>query len=202
MTCRPTLVLACSLVSFVASADTSPPKPVTPAHRDTGTTFTSDGRLSPPADYREWIFLSSGLDMDYSDEAAGMDHSMFDNVFVDPASYRSFLQTGQWPEGTRFAKELRGAAEKGSINKHGKYQSGAPMALEVHIKDSGRFAGGWGFFVFGSVSDAPARQIPTTASCYSCHQQHGAVDTTFVQFYPTLLDIAAQKHTLSQGYRP
>ena len=29
--------------------------------------------------------------------------------------------------------------------------------------------------------------------CYSCHEQHGAVDTTFVQFYPTLIDAAKQK---------
>jgi len=193
MTYRSALLLACSLATFVASADT---------HRDTGATFTSDGRLNPPADYREWIFLTSGLDMDYREEAGGMDHSMFDNVFVDPASYRSFLQTGLWPEGTRFAKEPRGAAEKGSINKHGKYQVGAPMALEVHMKDSKRFSGGWGFFVFSSVSGEPARQIPTSAACYSCHQQHGAVDTTFVQFYPTLLDIATQKRTLSPGYHP
>jgi hypothetical protein len=42
--------------------------------------------------------------------------------------------------------------------------------------------------------------IPATASCYSCHEQHGAVDTTFVQFYPTLLPIAIEKHTLSPSY--
>ena len=30
--------------------------------------------------------------------------------------------------------------------------------------------------------------------------QHAAVDTTFVQFYPTLLPIARQKHTLSAEF--
>ena len=43
--------------------------------------------------------------------------------------------------------------------------------------------------------------IPQTADCYSCHAAHGAVDTTFVQFYPTLLPIAKSKGTLSAGYR-
>jgi hypothetical protein len=43
--------------------------------------------------------------------------------------------------------------------------------------------------------------IPTTADCYSCHAAHGAVDTTFVQFYPTLLPIAKSKGTLSAGYQ-
>jgi hypothetical protein len=42
--------------------------------------------------------------------------------------------------------------------------------------------------------------FPTSASCYSCHQQHGAVDTTFVQFYPTLLPIATKLGTLSPAY--
>jgi hypothetical protein len=42
--------------------------------------------------------------------------------------------------------------------------------------------------------------FPTEAACYSCHAQHAAVDTTFVQFYPTLLPIAKAKGTLSAGY--
>jgi hypothetical protein len=42
--------------------------------------------------------------------------------------------------------------------------------------------------------------IPTSADCYSCHAQHAAVDTTFVQFYPTLLPVATGKHTLSASY--
>ena len=43
--------------------------------------------------------------------------------------------------------------------------------------------------------------IPQSADCYSCHTDHAAVDTTFVQFYPTLLPIAIAKGTLSASYR-
>jgi len=32
-------------------------------------------------------------------------------------------------------------------------------------------------------------------NCYSCHSAHAAVDTTFVQFYPTLAPIAKAKGT-------
>jgi len=42
--------------------------------------------------------------------------------------------------------------------------------------------------------------IPKGASCYSCHAAHAAVDTTFVQFYPTLLPIAQKKGTLSEAF--
>ena len=43
--------------------------------------------------------------------------------------------------------------------------------------------------------------VPTTMECYSCHAEHAAVDTTFVQFYPTLLQIAQSKGTLSAAYQ-
>jgi hypothetical protein len=55
-----------------------------------------------------------------------------------------------------------------------------------------------GFFFFGG--EAPAQKIPTTAQCYACHQAHGAVDSTFVQFYPTLIGVARSRQTLSAGY--
>jgi hypothetical protein len=42
--------------------------------------------------------------------------------------------------------------------------------------------------------------IPTTAACYSCHASHAAMDTTFVQFYPTLLPIAKSKGTIAGAY--
>jgi hypothetical protein len=158
------------------------------------TTFAADDKLEFPADYREWIFLSSSLDMSYNKIQMSMGHSMFDNIFVDPASYREFVKTGTWPEKTELVMEMRGATGKGSINQQGKYQSGEPMGIEVHIKDSARFEGGWAFFTFGGTG--PGQQLPMTAECYSCHRQHGAVDTTFVQFYPTLLEIATRKHTV------
>ncbi len=161
------------------------------------TDFASDGRLKFPDGYREWIYLSSGLDMSYRERAGTEGHSMFDNVFADPAAYRYFAATGTWPEGTLLVMEVRGAAEKGSINQSGRFQSGDAMGVEVHVKDSSRFRGGWAFFAF--EGSQPATQIPTAAPCYSCHRDHGAVDTTFVQFYPTLLSIARLHGTAKAG---
>ena len=156
-----------------------------------------DGKLAYPADYRQWIFLASGLDMTYN-PAMPSDHHMFDNAFVDPASWRAFQETGTWPEKTMLVVELRGAQGKGSINEHGLFQDADVMGLEVHVKDKERFSSGWAFFGFGDKS--PARREPTGADCYSCHEAHGAVDTTFVQFYPTLLPLAITKGTLSPAY--
>jgi hypothetical protein len=72
------------------------------------------------------------------------------------------------------------------------------MGLEVHVKDKGRFEGGWAFF--DADNGVTGKLLPKEMDCYSCHAQHGAVDTTFVQFYPTLLKIAKKKNTLSAAY--
>jgi hypothetical protein len=160
--------------------------------------YTADGRMLLPAGYREWIFLSSGIDMSYGPGAGQPGHSMFDNVFVNPEAYKAFLETGTWPDKTVLVLEIRGAASKGSINQRGQFQSGELMGVEVHVKDEARFPGKWAFFGFDDAAEA--KQIPHSASCYSCHESHAAVDTTFVQFYPTLLQVARQKGTLSPAY--
>ena len=155
--------------------------------------YTSDGQLKFPANYREWVFLTSGLGMTYGTPGKADDNPNFDNVFVNRSAYRGFLATGHWPDKTIFVLEVRASQSKGSINNGGHFQAGT-VAREVHVRDDQRFSGQWGFFGFEHEAGA-AKQIPMTASCYSCHEQHGAVDTTFVQFYPTLLKVAKEKGT-------
>jgi hypothetical protein len=161
--------------------------------------YAANGDMLPITHYREWVYLSTGVDMNYNPKAMAMDHSMFDNVFVNPDAYRSFLATGTWPDKTVMVLEVREARDKGSINARGHFQGEGVMGMEVHVKDEARFPNKWAFFDF----DSPTKNgtlIPEKAPCYSCHQQHGAVDTTFVQFYPTLLPLAREKHTLSAEF--
>jgi hypothetical protein len=120
---------------------------------------------------------------------------MFDNTFVNPSSYRSFLATGTWPDKTTIVLEVRGADSPISINKRGHTQSAEIMGFELHVKDHGK----WAFYDYDG-NGPTAKLIPPPATCYTCHQDHAAVDTTFVQFYPTLLPIAKQKGTLSPAY--
>lgn len=159
--------------------------------------YNKAGDLLLPANYREWIFLSSGIDMVYGPRAA-MSHSMFDNVFVDPAAYRSFLEHGVWPDKTMLVLEIRGADSHASINRGGHSQGSDVLGVEVHLKDSSRFPQGWAFF--DGQANGTGKLLPQTAECYSCHSKHAAVDTTFVQFYPTLLPVATGKGTLSPAY--
>lgn len=160
--------------------------------------YTNDAQLRLPEHYREWIYLSSGFDMSYN-PAMPKDHHMFDNVFVNPEAFRAFMKTGAWPDKTIFILEDRRAESKGSINQAGNYQDTAVMSLAAHVKDEKRFAGKWAFFGFGTENTA--KMIPQSADCYSCHTSHGAVDSTFVQFYPTLLPVAKAKGTLASSYQ-
>lgn len=159
--------------------------------------YTADGELRLPENYRTWVYLSSGFDMSYN-PAMTMDQHMFDNVFASPEAYQAFLKTGTWPDKTMLVLEARRAESTGSINKAGQFQGTSVMGVEVHIKDESRFSGKWAFFAFSNSKTA--KMIPTSADCYSCHEQHGAVDSTFVQFYPVLLPIAVAKGTLSPSY--
>lgn len=163
-----------------------------------GPSYTADGQLKLPAGYREWVYLTSGLDMSYNPKAGAAAHSMFDNVFVNPTAYRAFLKTGTWPDKTVLVLENRGAERGSSINHRGQTQSSEVMGLEVHVKDESRLKGGWGFYGFDNVVSAKLMERP--AECYACHEAHAAVDTTFVQFYPTLRGVAKAKGTLRAAY--
>ena len=155
--------------------------------------YTSKGELVRPDNYREWIYLSSGLGMTYREPGAAGAAPHFDNVFVTPQAYKAFLATGAWPDKTMFALEVRKSASKASINKGGSFQD-EMVALEVEVKDESR-PGKWAYFNFGSGSD-PVKPLPAAAGCFACHSANAAVENTFVQFYPTLIPIAKAKGTL------
>lgn len=185
--------LAVALAGGLTAAAVSQAQTAAPA-----VSYTADGKLIPPKDYRSWVYLSSGMDMSYSDAPGAADHHMFDNVFVNREAYAAYQKTGTWPDKTIFVLEARMAEQRGSINKKGMFQGAGVMGREAHVKDVARFKSGWAFFPLNG--DTPGAALPQTSACNTCHEQHGAVDTTFVQFYPTLQDKAAQMKTYSAAY--
>jgi hypothetical protein len=166
-----------------------------------GPRFTGAGELIRPADFREWVFLTSGLGMTYNPPGSPNPSPNFTNVYVNPSSYRAFMQTGTWPDQTIFVLEVRASASEGSINKAGNYQTNL-VAIEAEVKDARRFAGKWAFFAFGRAAEMKDRveALPGTTNCYACHGDNGAVDNTFVQFYPTLLEVARRMGTLRPSF--
>jgi hypothetical protein len=131
MTAAVAVSALCLLSSAVSGEEQAPTVP----------TYTSDGGLKLPEHYREWVYLSTGFDMSYRPTMqAG--HHMFDNVFVNPESYRWFLKTGTWPDKTMLVLEERRARGRGSINRTGNYQDQEVMGLEVHLRMR-RYATDW-----------------------------------------------------------
>jgi Cytochrome P460 len=167
--------------------------------------YAADGQVRFPTDYRQWVFLSSGVGMTYGPIGAAnrTGPPMFDNVFVNPKSYREFLKTGHWPDKTMFVLEVRTSESHASINKDGHFQTDI-MGIETEVKDRSAKTGEWTFYGFGDVKNAAtavAKPIGREASCYTCHGKNTAVENTFVQFYPVLYDVAQKKGTLNAGFR-
>jgi hypothetical protein len=120
-------------------------------------------------EYREWVFVGKSLSLGYTENQHG---EMHHNVYIDPAAYRGYAETGKFPEGTVLVMEIPSAA-----------------AMEVSVKDSNRFEGGWGFFDFtdeAGTLKAAADPLPLSAGCLSCHREKAETDHVFTQFYPVL----------------
>ncbi len=157
--------------------------------------YDAEGNLIRPADYRDWEFLSAGYGMNYS-PAPGA-HELFTNVFVQRWAYQEFLKSGKWPEHSMFVIDERDAESKGSINKKGHFQTEL-MGLAVEVKDSTRNPDKWAYYSF-EPNAKTAEAMPKGNECWSCHEQHAAVEHTFVQFYPTLKPVAKNFHTYNEA---
>src|SRR5258707_665187 len=160
--------------------------------------FTADGKLLRPEGYRKWVYVSSGYGMSYSQSPDGM--QMFTNVFVTPAAYDYFVANGKWLDKTMFVLEVYGSTSRGSINKHGSYQTEF-SGLDVEVKDERRFADRWAYFNFDGATKAASADSPSKNDCWKCHEQNAAVEHSFVQLYPELLKIAWAQGTIKAGVR-
>ena len=178
------LVIAMAVVwSFAVAAQQ--PAPID------GPQYGNGNALVRPANYREWIFLGSGLGMTYDASAAG---TTFTNVFVNPAAYRGFMNTGRWPDKSVFVLEFRASATEAPPNTNGRFQTRL-VGIEAEVKDA-RFPDGWAFYNFRGADSAAPLAGQDVASCVECHTKNTAVERTFVQFYPTLLEVATKMGTV------
>ena len=171
-----------------------------------GPRYENGTDLVRPADYRSWPFIGAGLGMTYDGErgtqAATPDDPRFTHAFVNPTAYAHFMRTGRWPDGTVFMLEFRGSETEASINRVGRFATQLTF-LEAEVKDK-RFPDGWAFYTFGPGDRLAPVAKPLAgaevASCVECHSEHAAVERTFVQFYPHLLEVAREKGTLKPGH--
>ncbi len=156
--------------------------------------FAAGNQLIRPEGYREWVFVGSGLGMSYS-EGPYEKAPDFTNIYIQPEAFRQFAATGKFPDGTVLVMEVVSAGSKASINQRGQFEERC-LGVEAAVKDENRFPEKWAYFSFigadGKALDQ-ARPFPKQA-CWKCHNEHGAVDNVFVQFYPVLRDACKMSH--------
>lgn len=183
------LIIALAVVATVYAGN----KKADQLSKSSAPQYTADNQLIRPADYRQWVYVSSGLGMNYAPGVAANNTPSFTNVFVNPESYKAFMSTGKWPDKTVFALEIYSSASHGSINKQGRFQD-AFLALEAEVKDESKGADTWSYYGFG-VDGQTAKPLPRSA-CWQCHENNAAVEHSFAQFYPAFIDVALAKGTV------
>jgi hypothetical protein len=196
---KTTYLAACACITVLLDVSASR------AQLPTAPAFTVTGELLLPSDYREWVFVGTGLGMTYGpNKRADADPAVFDNVYVPREAYRAFMQVGTWPEQTILVMEGRASDTHQLLANTGQAQ-GEAKYIEAAVKDSARFRDTkWGYFNFGSAKTprASARKLATSFDCYTCHVQNTAVENTFVQFYPALFEVAKRLGTVKSTYDP
>ena len=184
-------VLAAVVVAAMHSnsphlASAAPPK--SKAARHTPVRFTAAGELVQPTGYRKWPYVGTPLtphDMNGGKAA----FPEFHNVYIDPAAFDVYEETGEFPDGTVLVKELVSVGSKQASSGKG-YFMGEFIGLEVSMKDRARFndeAGNWAFFSFGHEYPLAATAKPQpAANCSACHGNLADEDYVFTQYYPVL----------------
>ena len=148
--------------------------------------FAEGNQLLRPQDYREWMFVGSNLNMGYN-EAPAPASSNFHNIYIQREAYKNFAATGAFPDKTMLVMEVVAAGTNASINKRGQFGDRF-VGIEVALKDAKRFPEKWAYFDFIGPDGKPLAQAGAFPKdrCWKCHNEHGAVDNVFVQFYPVL----------------
>jgi hypothetical protein len=152
-----------------------------------GVRFEGKDTLLRPDGYREWVFVGSSLGLRYDEGKKQPEQLEYKNVYIDPAAYRAYKETGAFPEGTVLVLETATGEEKKEPGLRGSFQKEF-SGLSAAVKDKDRFPDGWAYFSFsggaGELKDKA--RAAKTAACYDCHRQKGAEDNVFTQYYPVL----------------
>jgi hypothetical protein len=150
-----------------------------------GPRYTPDGELLLPAGVERWVAVGSSLGLGYSEVEQRSGAALFHTVFLEPGAYDDYRRTGRFPDGTMLALVLRAPSAGTPPSRAGRF-AGDLAAIEMAVKDTARYPGGWAYFDFGRGGPGSAARPFPSQRCAACHARHAARDNVFIQFYPLL----------------
>jgi hypothetical protein len=154
--------------------------------------YTSDGQLQYPSNLEEWIQTGASLGGEYSDKPFDPQHpGTLGIVQMEPAAYRYFLEHKTYAEGTMFLLSFYRAEAKSNPQLPG-FVQGDLFQQEIHVLDTTRFADKHGFFIYRGEAKT-STLLPPGNDCVKCHDEHGAFQSTFAQFYPKIRGVLGLK---------
>ena len=68
--------------------------------------YAADGALIRPEHVEAWILLGASLGLGYSDDPGTSGPGTFHNVYLEPHAYRTYVETGRFPDKTMLAMLL------------------------------------------------------------------------------------------------
>ena len=154
--------------------------------------FTPSNELIFPDDTDRWVVMGANIGGDYSD--AEFDPKNPGNIGVvqmEPSAYSYLVENGEYADGTMFLLSFFQTQEKPEPELSGFVQGGL-AAREIHVIDRVKYQDNRGFYLFAADSRGPSAMLPAGNECVQCHAEHGAFDSTFSQFYPTIRHIVSQ----------
>ena len=155
--------------------------------------FTPLDELIFPADTDRWVVLGTNIGGDYSDaEFNPKNPGMIGVVQMEPNAYTYLLENGEYADGTMFLLSFYQTQEKPEPGLNG-FVQGDLAGLEIHVVDRVKYQDNRGFYLFATDGREPSAMLPAGNECVQCHAEHGAFDSTFTQFYPTI------RHIVSPG---
>jgi cytochrome P460 len=155
--------------------------------------YADGNQLLRPEGYRKWMFAGSSLGMGYTEGQAPR-AATFHNIYIQPEAFRQYEAKGTFPDKTILVMEVIAPGTNASINRQGQFEDRF-IGIETAVKDENRFPDKWAYFNFIGTDGgalAQSKAFPKQA-CWKCHNEHGAVDNVFVQFYPVLREARAAK---------
>ena len=162
--------------------------PVSAGEQTNFARYTADNELLRPKNYREWVFIGASVTPNDLNEGSPA-FPEFHNVYIDPASWSHWQETGEFRNGTVIVKELVSVGSTAAVSGKG-YFPGEFNGIAAMVKDDKRFADrpeNWAFFGFASY-EANNGNIQADESCSGCHKENAGQDMVFTQYYPVLRD--------------